>query len=90
MCGMEVGERAVSPRRMAAAAWLTALAVLVWVRFSLYQFDGGWGEALLGVLALVVVGVPLAFNRGTREVGTGLCVGALGGLILAGVVALAV
>ena len=90
MSCMETGERAVSPRRMAAMAWLTTLAVLAWVRFSLSQFDGGWGSALLGVLTIVAVGVPLVLIRGTREVGAGLCVGALGGLILAGVVALAV
>ncbi len=90
MSGMEIGERVVSPRRMAAAAWLSGLAVLAWVRFSLSRFDGGWGEALLGVLAIVAVGVPLALNRSTRDLGTGACLGALGGLTLAVVVALLV
>ena len=90
MSGMEIGERAVSPRRMAAAAWLSVLVVLAWVRFSLSRFDGGWGEALLGVLALGAVGVPLALNRGTRDLGTGVCLGALGGLTLAALVALLV
>ena len=90
MCDMDVGERAVSPRRAGAAAWLSVLVVLAWVRFSLSQFDGGWGAALLGVLAIMAVGLPLALNRRTRDVGTGVCAGALGGLTLAVVVALAV
>ncbi len=90
MVGMESDEPAVSPRRAAAAAWLSAVLTLVWVGVCLNGFDAGWAVAAGGGVALAAFGLPLAFRRSTRDLGTGLCVGAVAGLIVAALVDLAV
>ena len=90
MSGMDTRERAVSPRRAAAAAWLSALAVVLWARFSLSRYEASWTVILIGVVAIVAFGVPLALKDSTRDLGAGLCIGAVGGLIVSAVVALLV
>jgi hypothetical protein len=86
---MSSGEPVVSPRRAAAAAWISALVTLAWARFSLVRFEGGWAEILVGVLALVAFGLPLALQRSTRDLGIGVCIGAVVGLVVAALVAVA-
>ena len=80
---------AVSPRRAAAAAWLSTLLTLAWAMFSLRRFEG-WGAVLVGVLVLVAIGLPLGLQLSTRDLGLGICLGAFVGLVLAGLVALVV
>ncbi len=90
MTRMVNDDPAVSPRRAAAAAWLSALLTMAWAGFSLSGFDGGWAVAVVGGVALVAFGLPLALRRSTRDLGTGLCVGAVAGLLVAALVDLAV
>ena len=77
----------VSPRRTAAAAWLSTLLTLVWATFSLNRFENGWALVLVAVLALVAFGLPMALQRSTRDLGVGICLGAVGGLVIAALVA---
>ena len=76
----------VSPRRAAAAAWFSVLATLLWARLGLAGFEDGWTAVLLGVFALVAFSLPIALRQSTRDVGTGICVGAVAGLVLAALV----
>ena len=89
MSGMDIGERAVRPRRAVAAAGLTGLVILAWARFSLSR--SGWAAILLGVLVIVARRRPIrAQSRHPGAWRAGLCLGAVGGLTVALVVALKV
>jgi hypothetical protein len=90
MSDMTNREPAVSPRRAAAAAWLSTVLTLAWAWFSHSRFENGWGVTVVGVLALVAFGLPLGLQRSTRALGLGLCLGAVSGLVIAALVALVV
>ena len=87
---MTSADPAASPRRALAATWLSALLTMVWAGLSLGGFEGGWPVALVGGVALAAFGLPLALRRSTRDLGTGLCAGAVAGLVVAAIVDLAV